>query len=473
MSIGSLIGLAAGVMLALAQGREVQAPARLEEFVPQLMREAYIPGLSMAVIRDGKISWHRGFGVRSSAGKDPVTDETVFEAASLSKPVCAYAVLKLADAGKLDLDAPLARYLPGDYIEGDERVRRITVRMVLSHTPGFPNWRPRGKPLVLHFEPGERFSYSGEGYVYLQKVIEHLTGEPLNAVVTRLVFEPLGMAGSGYVWRAQFDARAAAPHGPAGAPGEKNKPVEANAAASLHTTAVDYAKFMAAVLSGAGLKEETARQMLSPQVKLDDSCVTCVNRPAASPSASLAWGLGWGLELTDDGTSFWHWGDNGNFKCYAVASVRRRAGVVFFTNSANGLSVVQEMVDRTLGGRHPALAWIKYDRYDSPTRTLIAGALRHGAEAALAQSRPGDLKEREINGFGYDLLRLKRVKEAIEVFKLNVGAFPNSANAYDSLGEAYLTAGEKALAMRNYKKSVELDPNNKNGLEKLKELEGN
>ena len=170
--------------------------ARLERSIPQLLTDGDVPGLSIALLRNGELVWHRGFGVRNSATKEPVTDDTVFEAASLSKPVFAYAVLKLVDSGKLDLDTPLNKYLPGTYDIGeDARLSQITTRRVLSHTTGFPNWRPRGDTtLKMHFTPGEKFSYSGEGFVYLARVVEHLTGEKFEAFMKRMVFGQLGMS---------------------------------------------------------------------------------------------------------------------------------------------------------------------------------------------------------------------------------------------------------------------------------------
>ena len=137
--------------------------AALQKRVPELLSEATIPGLSLALIRDGKTYWEHAFGVRDEKTGLPVTGETIFEAASLSKPVFAYGVLKLVDQGKLDLDAPLSRYMPQLYVEGDPRIDKITARIVLSHRTGFPNWRDAGRPLKIYFTPGERFSHSGEG----------------------------------------------------------------------------------------------------------------------------------------------------------------------------------------------------------------------------------------------------------------------------------------------------------------------
>src|SRR5215213_10010662 len=177
---------------------------RLKQNVPAIMSQAKIPGLSLALIRDGKIVFTQGFGVKNSQTKEPVDGDTIFEAASLSKPVVAYAVLKLVDAGKLDLDVPLNKYLPGNYDAGDDaRINQITARNVLSHTSGFPNWRqPRNaKTLPIFFTPGERFSYSGEGFVYLSKVVEHITKMKLEDYIRRTVFEPLGMTASSFEWQ--------------------------------------------------------------------------------------------------------------------------------------------------------------------------------------------------------------------------------------------------------------------------------
>src|SRR6185295_15686609 len=169
-------------------------------------------------------------------------------------------VVKLVDAGKIDLDAPLSKYLPGDYIE-DPRQSAITARRVLSHTSGLPNWRPPGQPLKIHFAPGERFSYSGEGFVYLQKAVERVTGQTLGALMKRLVFDPLRMTSSSYLWEDRYEKTKARGHDSAGVPRAMRRPAEAFSAASLHTTSLDYGRFLAAVLDGAGLKKTTAAEM--------------------------------------------------------------------------------------------------------------------------------------------------------------------------------------------------------------------
>jgi len=271
----------------------------------------------------------------------------------------------------------------------------------------------------------------------------------------------------------------AAGHSQLGKPFPLNRRQEANAAASLRTTPTDYARFVIAVMNGTGLKETTVRQMLTPQVKVDQGCVVCVGRKALKPSESLAWGLGVGLQHTEQGDAFWHWGDNPGFKDFVIAFPKQRAGVVIFTNSDYGPGIVPEIVSAALGGNQPAFAWLNFEPYNSPTRRLPGAIEKLGVEAAVRQFReewrphPATFKMNEgaMNSLGYRYLRSKQIKEAIEIFKLNVEAFPNSSNAYDSLGEAYMENGDKELAIQNYKKSIELNPANANGMEMLKRLQ--
>lgn len=434
-----------------------------------------MPGLSLTLINRGSTYWIGDFGVRDAQSQQPVADDTVFEAASLSKPVFAYGVLKLVDQGKLDLDMPLTHYFSKPYIEGDSRLEKITARYVLSHRTGFPNWHRSGNPLKICFTPGERFSYSGEGFVYLQKAVERVTGKPLNDYMTEAVFQPLGMASSSYVWRADYDRRAATGHDGGGQVQEKSKPKEANAAASLHTTAGDYALFVEALFNGKGLKHATLEQMEQPQIAVNPECTNCTDRVPNSLSNSVFWGLGVGIQETRQGKALWHWGDNGVFKCFILAYPRQKLGLVMFTNAENGLSIAPEIVAEALGGDQPVFAWIKYDRYDSPPMKFAKTVHDRGASAAIEEFHPalirGDIPENSINATGYQLLNQKELSQAIQIFQLNVQLFPQSANAYDSLGEAYMDNGDKDLAIQNFQKSLVLNPENTNAVEMLKKMQ--
>jgi CubicO group peptidase (beta-lactamase class C family) len=456
------------------------AVSRLEQTIPHLMTEADIPGLSIAVIRDSKVIWTRGFGVTNSETKARVNDNTVFEAASLTKPVFAYAVLKLVDNGKLDLDTPLVKYLPGRYDVGDDpRLDQITARHVLSHTTGFPNWRPRGdKTLKMYFSPGLRFSYSGEGFVYLSKVVEQITGESQQAFIKRTVFDPLDMKSSELVWRNEYESLKTFTHDWVGGVSGRGKPDKPNAAASLHTTANDYAKFVIAMLKGTGLKPATARLMLTPQASVTLAGAFNLNAPDAKLSPTVSWGLGWGLEQTQDGTAFWHWGDNGDTKAFVLAVPKQKTGLVMFANSANGLSIINELVESVMGNDHPSLAWLNLERYNSQPRLMLKAILKSDAETVLTDYRGHraqaenklSLTENEMNRLGYQLLRLKRIKDAIAVFTQNTVDFPQAFNTWDSLAEGYMIDGDKESAIKYYKKSLELNPDNTNAAQKLKEL---
>ena len=450
---------------------------RLDKSLPDLMAKGAVPGLSIALIRDRTTYWVHSFGVRDAKSGQPVTEETIFEAASLSKPVFAYGVLKLVDQGKLDLDTPLTRYLSPPYIEGDDRLENITARYVLSHRTGFPNWRGDGNALTIRFTPGERFSYSGEGFVYLQRVVEKVTGRALNDYMAEAVFVPLRMKSSSYVWRDDYDRRTATGHDGDGQTREKSKPKEANAAASLHTTAADYALFVEAVMKGTGLKPKTVREMETPQIAVDPECTNCTDRAPKELSRNVFWGLGWGIQETEPGESLWHWGDNGAFKCFVVFYPKRKIGMVLFTNSENGLSIAQAVEAEALGGDQPAFTWIKYDRYDSEAIRFARAVRENGAGPAIDEFRPallrGDISEGFINSTGYRLMGQNKFADAIRIFQLNVALYPSSWNVYDSLGEAYMNHGEKELAIQNYEKSLELNPQNEKGaatLQKLKRL---
>jgi CubicO group peptidase (beta-lactamase class C family) len=238
--------------------------ADLQLLIPSLMTKACIPGLQIALIRDGRIAWRQSFGVRDTQTGAAVTDETIFEAASLTKPLFAYYVIKLVDQGLLSLDRPLAGYLPAAEIvkilghpleeEGFHRewLEKITARHVLSHSSGFPHGET-GKPFPLAFEPGTKWKYSAQGYSYLQRVVEHLKGDTLDKLMQKEVLDPLAMTRSCMVWKPASETAMASGHGLLGRPEAFHKCTKAHAAASLYTTAEDYAKFVCAVLNGEGL----------------------------------------------------------------------------------------------------------------------------------------------------------------------------------------------------------------------------
>lgn len=329
--------------------------ADLDSLIPGLMKEAVVPGLSIALIQDGKLLWRRGFGVKDASSKKPVDNDTVFEAASVSKTVFGYAVMKLCEKGVIGLDTPLTRYLPRQFLEGDPRLELITARHVLSHTSGFQDWRSGEAPLKIHFTPGEKLLYSGEGYNYLQSVVTHLTGQvnlkacakyeadlevcatDIDRYMKRNIFIPFGMVSSGYVWNEKFEKHAARPHDTEGKPRIKAKPTATDAAryasaGGLHTTATDYARFLLEILDPKEsdefrLSQKSIKEMIRPQVKLD---------PREKIDGADSWALGWAVQERQTGNVLVHSGGQAGFRSLAMASVERKSGFIILTNSDNG-----------------------------------------------------------------------------------------------------------------------------------------
>lgn len=325
-----------------------------EAGIGRLITSTKIPGLSLFWVREG-VARLGSFGSRSIDGAEPVDDETVFEAASLSKPIVANLTLQLVDAGTLDLDAPLSDLI-GPIVADDPASAGISARHVLSHSTGLPNWRSAALPPRTYFAPGSRFSYSGEGFTFLQAAIERATGEPLETVAKRLVFDPLHMNRSSFVWRKAYEHDFALPHDAMGRRLSKFKPATANAAFSLHTTAAEYGRFITGAMDEALSVGTTSRRLMTPTIEVPAGRFEALepSRPAIDPE--VAWGLGWGLEPLSE--TFFHWGANPGMTAFAMGMPSERSAMIVMTNSDLGLSIVPKIVEALLPGRHPSLSWL-------------------------------------------------------------------------------------------------------------------
>jgi CubicO group peptidase (beta-lactamase class C family) len=364
-----------------------QPSADLFRDLPRLLELGSVPGLALAVV-DGKRVWRRGFGQAIKEPTQPVSEETIFEAASLGKPVFAYGVLRLVDAGVIELDRPLYDYLPIPDAN-NPRMRRVTARHVLSHTTGLPIWRRQPAPLLPDSEPGKQFSYSGDAFFYLQRVVEVLSGKPLARLMRDEVLDPLGMTQSSYVWLPEFESRMAAGydgqehrldvHAAIGRIADRigrewGKPptdwkyedsaravplinpewpvlplyMVPNAAASLLTTVSDYATFLTRLVAkppaqGLDLTPSTRRAMVTPHVRLN---------------SALQWGLGWGIQEDEYGEVLWHWGANNSFRNFVIADPANGRAIVVFTNSENGPRIYERVIVAVTGHDHPSFLWI-------------------------------------------------------------------------------------------------------------------
>lgn len=272
-------------------------PDDIDRFIHAYMEYYTIPGMSLALIKDGEVAYHRGYGLQDATGDERVEDTTLFEAASMTKPVFTYAVARLVERGVLDWDTPLHTYLPYEDIAHDERYKLITARLVVSHRTGFPNWRS-GKLEIL-FTPGTEYGYSGEGFEYLGKVVAHLTGKTLVEVVQDEVLTPLGMINAYLIWDEESGAPKARPHLNGDAPLPRRQWDEPRMAASLHVDAGAYARFLIATSRGVGLSQATIEEMLRPQTRVPDS--------------ERWFGLGFSLEESPFGPRFGHGGSNYGF----------------------------------------------------------------------------------------------------------------------------------------------------------------
>jgi len=337
------IVFAASAQIKTTGGKKISTVV-MDQFLKEQMDSLQLPALSIAFINDGKIVYHRNLGVADMASSKKVDDQSLFEAASLSKPVFAYFVMKMVEKGILDLDKPLYQYLVFPEIAHDDRYKLITARMVLDHTTGFPNWRwydradsamniKDGDMYMMH-TPGT-FSYSGEGYHYLAKVVAHLNGldlKNLDSLFQQEVAIPLGMKHSYFSWDDYIgrhkvtgykDGKTFGKRWPAAPPDEDSTIF--GSASTLHTDATGYANFLIAIMQSKGLKKENINEMLKVQSKIPKEY-------ESQWGEIKGWGLGLAIEPTDHGTRYSHGGDNGGFQAGCMFYKEQKSGYVYFIN---------------------------------------------------------------------------------------------------------------------------------------------
>ena len=323
----------------------------LDRLVGRDLDRSAVPGLALAVVRDGEVIASGGWGQASTANANPatappMTAHSKLEAASLAKPLTAFLALSLVAEGVLELDSPLVSHLPVDSIPGvhpeDPRWRRITLRHVLSHTTGLSHTDP---PVILA-PPGQAFLYSLGGFALLQRALEHGTGLDFARLAAERIFQPFGMAHSSFLPPSDPDEQIARGHDARGCPLPLPKSPRPRAWNSLWTSAIDYARFLARISSSGEDRrlEDLRRSMLEPQAKIHDE---------------LYWTLGWGLQEGRSGSILWHWGGPSGGRHYVAFSPTHRIGLVLLTNSAIGDELWPRVVGAAMGGHHLILPWGK------------------------------------------------------------------------------------------------------------------
>ncbi len=318
--------------------------AAWEAGIPQWLPETKMPAVSIAIIRDGQLAWRRAFGVKDTGTNEPVDVDSAFAACSDTKPVFAYGVLKLCEKGVLNLDTPLTKYTTRR-ITADPRIERITTRHVLNHTTGFPNWR-QGKDLPIEFDPGSRNQYSGEGFSYLQSVVEEITHKSFVDFMHDDVLKPLGMTASRVTYEegTEYARRVARRHDQNGKripdnPVTPQKRAEDTArygaAAMLMTTPTDYATFLLEFLDpkpadAFRLNDTSRAEMLRPQVKKTDT----------------TWeGLAWHLEQIEGiPVLFSHAGQADGYYCLTSGCTERRSGLMVMLNGDTYVPFLMKML---------------------------------------------------------------------------------------------------------------------------------
>ncbi|HKM79561.1 MAG TPA: serine hydrolase [Candidatus Acidoferrum sp.] len=463
-----LFSLVAGGLSAAQQPNS----AEIDSYLRKQMQTRHIPGLQVAVVRHGRIVVLRSYGVANLQTPVPVTNATVFSINSITKAFTGVEAARLAAAGKLDLNAPVSTYLEGL----PQAWRSVTIRQLLTHMSGIPDinnapgitdynaseasiWAwVQAQP--MNFAPGERFDYCQTNYALIQKVINKLKGESEEMPLAGPQIRAAGMTSTRYGDSTEVIENAAAgyhyTYAKPGDPGvlhpvyEVFRPFE-RSAAGMFSTAQDMARWMIAIQQK-GILEAEGRNTLWTPATFNDG-------------RQGEWGLGWQILGPREHPVV---GMTGGGRSAFFLYPKDDLGIVILTNLAG--SYPEDIMDRIA-----AMFGVRLTGVPALRAELEKQGFRDGL-ATAAEFRKKDpasvLSETELNDWGYRLLSSGKQGRALEVFKIVSFLYPQSSNAYDSLGEAYAANGDKANALASYPRSLELDPKNTNAEEWLEKLGG-
>ena len=362
--------------------------------IEYLMKIANVSGVAVSVFNDNRPIFSKTYGLANVQKNIPFERLSVMYGASFAKIVFAYIAMQYVQEKVIELDKPLVQYLnktlPEIKINGfrrgyqdlkdDKRYEKITARMCLTHTTGFPNWRwfEADKKLKIKFDPGTRYSYSGEGLYLLQFVMEQITGKDYETISQERVFKPFGMKNTSQVWQTRFDENICYGHNAKGEPYELNKWKEANAGGSMSTTFEDFTIFYTHLISRKGLSKKSFKEMTSQQVRIR-------SRSQFGPLAKidstdndniqLGYGFGVGTFITPWGRAFFKEGHDDGWGHYSICFPDKKIAVVIMTNNDNGESIFREFLEYSIGDTFTPWRWENYIPYNyipPPVRNIYA-----------------------------------------------------------------------------------------------------
>ncbi len=355
----------------------------LNEKIEYLIKVANVSGIGVAVYNNNKPVFNKTYGLANVQKNIPFKKTSVMYGASFAKMVFAYIAMQHVQEKVIDLDKPLVQYLSkplhdikfnnsrrGYYdLKDDKRYEKITARMCLTHTTGFPNWRwfEADKKLKIKFEPGTRYSYSGEGLYLLQFVIEQLTGKDYETISQERVFKPFGMTNTSQIWQTRFDSNICYGHNAKGEAYELMKWKEASAGGSMSTTLEDFTKFYTAFISGKSLSKKSFKEMTSQQIRIR-------SRNQFGPLAKidstdndniqLGYGFGVGTFTTPFGRAFFKEGHDDGWGHYSICIPDKKIAIVIMTNNDNGESIFKELLEYSIGDKFTPWRWENYIPYN-------------------------------------------------------------------------------------------------------------
>ena len=350
-----------------------------EAFAKKTLEAAHVTGAQIVVVDRGQLVWSAAFRLRRKNPELPMTPETTLWAGSVTKAVFATYVMQLAEREGFPLDVPIAEQLgnpldsyeayreSGTALVADPRWKRVTPRILLSHTSGLANlsmFEP-DKKMHLHSEPGSEYRYSGDGLNLIQLVLEQKKGKLLDQLMQEALFSPLGMKRTGLIYRAEFGENVADRFGAAEQFLAQTRRFPARAAGSMTTSAEDLAKFVLALFEGRILQADTQKKMLLPAVKIRTVHQFPMPHDAAEGSEAsrvgLAYGMGWGLlTKTKYGRAFFKEGHGDGAQNYMICFEKRQTCMIVLTNSDNGELAFRPLFEKILGNTVTPWEWESY-----------------------------------------------------------------------------------------------------------------